>query len=117
MINRELAAYDAQLATRPQIVVATKIDALDEPERLERLKLRAAADAQTFLRDLFGDARGRARVDECSVAHTRRDERATRPAVGRDARSSLKLRGREHGEGKSAVISLSRQFFVAFTEN
>jgi GTPase len=47
-INRELAAYDANLATRPQIVVATKIDALDEPERLERLKLRAAEDARPF---------------------------------------------------------------------
>jgi GTP-binding protein len=47
-INRELAAYDANLATRPQIVVATKIDALDEPERLERLKLRAAEDERPF---------------------------------------------------------------------
>lgn len=47
-INRELAAYDANLATRPQMVVATKIDALDEPERLERLKLRAAEDARPF---------------------------------------------------------------------
>jgi len=47
-INRELAAYDANLATRPQIVVATKIDALDEPERLERLKLRAEEDARPF---------------------------------------------------------------------
>src|SRR5713101_1706832 len=34
VINRELAAYDVKLAERPQIVVATKIDALDEPERL-----------------------------------------------------------------------------------
>jgi GTP-binding protein len=47
-INRELLAYDARLATRPQIVVATKIDALDEPERLESLKQRAAADRRPF---------------------------------------------------------------------
>ncbi len=47
-INRELAAYDENLAARPQIVVATKIDALDEPERLERLKTRAAEDARPF---------------------------------------------------------------------
>src|SRR5436190_19855997 len=33
VINRELAAYDAPLAARPQIVVATKVDALDEPGR------------------------------------------------------------------------------------
>ncbi|MBA3767271.1 MAG: GTPase ObgE, partial [Acidobacteria bacterium] len=47
-INRELAAYDVSLGGRPQIVVATKIDALDEPERLERLKTRAAEDGRPF---------------------------------------------------------------------
>jgi len=47
-INRELAAYDERLATRPQIVVATKLDALDEPERLDRLKARALADGKQF---------------------------------------------------------------------
>src|SRR5687767_15806855 len=34
-INRELGKYDQVLASRTQLVVATKIDALDEPERLE----------------------------------------------------------------------------------
>lgn len=43
-VNRELKAYNAELASRPQIVVATKIDALDEPERLESLKRQVAAD-------------------------------------------------------------------------
>src|SRR5918993_4407843 len=47
-INRELQAYDARLASRPQIVVATKVDALDEPERLENLRRRAAADQRPF---------------------------------------------------------------------
>ncbi|MDT7604135.1 MAG: GTPase [Acidobacteriota bacterium] len=47
-INRELAAYDPRLASRPQIVVATKIDALDEPERLESLRQRARADGLEF---------------------------------------------------------------------
>lgn len=47
-INRELAAYDENLAARPQIVVATKIDALDEPERLQRLRERAEQDARPF---------------------------------------------------------------------
>src|SRR3954453_14588850 len=44
IINRELANYDADLAKRPQIIVATKIDALDEPERLESIKKRAKKD-------------------------------------------------------------------------
>ena len=47
-INRELKAYDERLAARPQVVVATKIDALDEPERLERLKRRAEQDGREF---------------------------------------------------------------------
>ena len=47
-INRELRAYDARLAARPQVVVATKIDALDEPERLESLKRQAASDRRPF---------------------------------------------------------------------
>jgi GTP-binding protein len=48
VINRELAAYDAELGQRTQFVVATKIDALDEPERLESLRERAAADERPF---------------------------------------------------------------------
>lgn len=47
-INRELALYDKSLAERPQIVVATKIDALDEPERLERLRKIAMQDSRPF---------------------------------------------------------------------
>lgn len=48
VINRELANYSEDLAARPQIVVATKIDALDEPERLEKLREQAAADEKEF---------------------------------------------------------------------
>lgn len=48
IINRELAAYDADLAKRPQIVVATKIDALDEQERLDSLEARAKKDRRPF---------------------------------------------------------------------
>ena len=47
-VNRELAAYNPELAERPQIVVATKIDALDEPERLESLRRQAESDGKLF---------------------------------------------------------------------
>jgi len=47
-VNRELASYNEDLATRPQFVVATKIDALDEPERLESLKQNALDDEKPF---------------------------------------------------------------------
>jgi GTP-binding protein len=49
IINRELANYNQDLAQRPQVVVATKIDALDEPERLENLRARAKQDDKEFL--------------------------------------------------------------------
>lgn len=48
IINRELAHYNPELARRPQIVVATKIDALDEPERLESLSQKAKKDGKPF---------------------------------------------------------------------
>jgi len=48
VINRELAAYDARLGSRDQFVVATKIDAVDEPDRIERLRNRAALDNRPF---------------------------------------------------------------------
>ena len=48
IINRELSNYDANLGARPQIVVATKIDSLDEPERLAALKKRAKKDKKPF---------------------------------------------------------------------
>ncbi|HET6975366.1 MAG TPA: GTPase ObgE [Pyrinomonadaceae bacterium] len=47
-VNRELVSYNADLATRPQFVVATKIDALDEPERLESLKQKALEEQKPF---------------------------------------------------------------------
>src|SRR6476619_1085254 len=47
-VNRELASYNQDLATRPQFVVATKIDALDEPERLASLKQKAIEHQKPF---------------------------------------------------------------------
>ncbi len=48
LINRELAAYRDDLLARPMIVVATKIDALDDPGRLERLREHAMATGREF---------------------------------------------------------------------
>jgi GTP-binding protein len=48
IINHELSAYDARLAGRNQIVVATKTDALDEPDRLESLRAQAEKDGRPF---------------------------------------------------------------------
>ena len=47
-VNRELASYNQELATRPQFVVAAKIDALDDPQRLESLKQSALKEEKPF---------------------------------------------------------------------
>jgi len=47
-VNHELTSYNPALAKRPQFVVATKIDALEEPERLESLKRQAESDGKLF---------------------------------------------------------------------
>lgn len=49
IINLELANYNEELAERPQIVVATKLDALENAEGLERLRERAEQDGKQFL--------------------------------------------------------------------
>ncbi len=48
-INKELESYDQQLAKKPQIVVATKIDVLEDDEKLELLKKKAKKDGLQFL--------------------------------------------------------------------
>jgi GTPase len=47
-VNHELAAYNPDLAQRPQFVVATKMDALDEPARLESLRELVHKDNKPF---------------------------------------------------------------------
>ncbi len=42
VIRRELQLFQASLIERPQVVVANKVDALDDPARLERLAEKAA---------------------------------------------------------------------------
>jgi GTPase len=48
VINAELSKYSSDLGSRLQIVVATKIDALDDPSRLEALRDAASADRREF---------------------------------------------------------------------
>ena len=80
-VNRELASYNQDLATRPQFVVATKIDALDEPERLASLKERAAAEGKPFFAISSATGAGvreliiavAARLEELSAERNRTD--------------------------------------------
>ena len=80
-VNRELASYNQDLAMRPQFVVATKIDALDEPERLESLKNRALAEGKPFFAISSATGAGvrelvnaiAARLEELSAERNRTD--------------------------------------------
>jgi GTP-binding protein len=47
-VNRELASYNPELAVRPQFVIATKMDALDDPQRLESLREQVETDEKPF---------------------------------------------------------------------
>ena len=80
-VNRELASYNPDLAARPQIVVATKIDALDDPIRLESLRARAEADGKQFFAISSATNRGiselvnalAARLDELKTSESKND--------------------------------------------
>jgi GTP-binding protein len=50
VVRRELQLFQAELLGRPQLVVANKVDALDEPDRLASLEARAAALALPVFR-------------------------------------------------------------------
>jgi GTP-binding protein len=49
-IREELRLFDEQVFAKPQLTVATKLDALDEPERLERLEAHVRNLGQPFFR-------------------------------------------------------------------
>jgi GTP-binding protein len=80
-VNRELASYNPDLAARPQIVVGTKIDALDDPSRLESLRARAEADGKQFFAISSATNRGiselvnalAVRLDELKTSESKND--------------------------------------------
>lgn len=49
ILEGELAAYSPDLAARPRVILGTKLDALDDPERRETLRLAAEARGVAFL--------------------------------------------------------------------
>jgi GTP-binding protein len=58
VLERELALYSPGLAARPRVVVATKLDALDEAARLEQLRAAAAERGVAFLAISAATGRG-----------------------------------------------------------
>jgi GTP-binding protein len=79
-IRRELELYDATLLDKPQVVVATKLDAVDEPNRVKALKKRAKDLSLPFFKVSAVSGEGLPPLLEAlwaPVAEAREAERAT----------------------------------------
>ena len=84
-INRELHKYDEQLAARPQIVIATKSDAVDDPERIELLKAAASTDGRQFFE--ISSASGKGVKELVSRVSTILNEMDAEPSLEEAART------------------------------
>ena len=84
VITRELELFPGRdasgerLADKPILVAANKIDALDDPERLARLRGTSAAPGHSALRCVGGHRRGPAAAARSGVARGRGGARARR---------------------------------------
>jgi GTP-binding protein len=58
VINRELRLFSPEMAAKPQIVAANKIDALDDPARAHRLETRAREQGLPFVQISGATGRG-----------------------------------------------------------
>lgn len=131
VIRRELASFRedgvgagirGRLSDKPQVVVANKVDALDEPDRLERLRAHARRGGIDFhaisgvtgegvaglleavwarFRDSDGEAATRSPRGSAGRAPGGSVERRTEPS-GEDWRGGSPRRGTGRGPGESA---------------
>jgi GTPase len=84
-IRRELDLYDPAMLQKPQVVVATKLDAVDDPARIKALQKRAKALSLPFFKVSAASGEGLPPLLEAlwvPVAEAREAERAA--AAGRD---------------------------------
>ena len=88
-IREELKFFDEQVFAKPQLTVATKLDALDEPERLERLEAHVAVAGAPLHADLGRHRRRPAGAARDAVADHRGEprRRARSPAASVPART------------------------------
>ncbi len=87
VVRRELALFKPELAAKPHLVAANKIDALDEPDRAERLEQHVAALGLPFFRISGATGDGVPALLEAmwrSVAEAREAARAAAAAQDRE---------------------------------
>ncbi len=82
-IQRELAAFSADLAAKPQIVVATKMDAVGDAETVDALEAHVAAHDLPFLRISSVTGEGLAELQEAVWRYLAPIEVAARRAGAR----------------------------------
>jgi GTP-binding protein len=83
-VRRELDAYDPGMLLRPQVVVATKLDAVDDPTRVAKLKRRAKKLSLPFFAVSAASGEGLPALLEAlwlPIAAGREAERAAHVAV------------------------------------
>ncbi|HSL12285.1 MAG TPA: GTPase ObgE [Actinomycetota bacterium] len=103
VLREELAAYDAELARRPSIVVGTKADLVDDaPARAARLDADAIAVSSTTGEglDVLADRLAELARDAAALADERRAHVVLRPGrprftVDRDTAGRWRVRGRD----------------------
>lgn len=85
-IRRELELYDPSMLAKPQVVVATKLDAVDEPDRIKTLQTRAKDLSLPFFKISAASGEGLPALLEAlwvPVAEAREAEQAA-VAIGDD---------------------------------
>jgi GTPase len=90
-VRRELTLFAPALGSKPQIVVASKIDVLDEPDRAARLKARADSLSMPFYAISGVTGEGVDRLLEAAwerVSHAR-DDRTLAPGTADGSRPDL----------------------------
>jgi GTP-binding protein len=92
VIVKELQLFDPTVASKPQIVAANKIDALDDPSRLERLERYVARQKVPFFRISGVTGEG---VDQLLAATWRQLGTARSTAASREPDTAP---GRDHEE-------------------
>ncbi len=90
MLRRELALFDRDLAAKPQLVAANKIDAASDHDAVERLAARAAELGLPFHRISAVTGEGVSSLLEAAWPHVQ-------AAIGRDETGN--------GTGRPAILT------------
>ena len=78
-IRRELELYNPEMLAKPQLVAANKIDAVDDPKRVDRAREAREETEAEVLPDLRGDRRRRQGADRSGVADHREGRARSTP--------------------------------------